>query len=405
MRFDTIVLDEKNIGREIERFVSITDRRHWERVISNYDKASGITYRYYLTRRNPLIEPLKEYFKLQKQGRSIWKNRTPQIEFLAMQAFTINNITKNLSKSARSRVFGRLKSDDIRPLLFELRMSAHFFRNNFDVEFVEYEGDPSSKTFDFLISKDSVEGEVECKFKSYDAGKSITTDGFYQLSDEIYKKLLKTEAHCLIEIKCLVKLGKNRDIFVDLSERIKSAVDKKDSKIVLEGKFEITIHYLSDSLIVKTPEQLDSVIKDYLTPRCHVASLGNDDKTLIIKIESVLEDSVVTNIYNELKDSLDQFSGERPGLIACHIEGVFPNEWEQLKGDSALGKMTRELFLKDRAKNIHTVGYSSTTEVFKAGNFKEFQNPGLMFRNPNCVFDKWVDIFCFEKDSKMEIIW
>ena len=98
MRFDTIVLDEKNIGREIERFVSITDRRHWERVISNYDKASGITYRYYLTRRNPLIEPLKEYFKLQKQGRSIWKNRTPQIEFLAMQAFTINNITKNLSK-------------------------------------------------------------------------------------------------------------------------------------------------------------------------------------------------------------------------------------------------------------------------------------------------------------------
>jgi hypothetical protein len=287
-------------------------------------------------------------------------------------------------------------------LLFELRSSAHFFRNNFDVEFVEYEGDASAKTFDFLVSKDSVECEVECKFKSVDAGKSITTDGFYQLCDEIYRRLLKTNEHCLIDIRCHVKLGRNKDRFVDLSQEIESAVLSGESDISVEEQFNISIEYFEN---FKSPTQLDAVIAEYRTPTCHIGCLGNDDKTLIVRLESVITDSVVTNIYNELRQSLNQFSGTRPGLIACHVEGIFPNEWGDLKGDSALGIMTRKLLSKDRARHIHTVGYSSAAEPFKTGGLKEFRNPGLMFRNPNCLFDPYKDFFCYEKKSKTNIVW
>ncbi len=139
MKFDTILLDEVNLGREIERFISFTDRRHWESVLQKFEQNPGITYSYFINRRNPLLEPLKEYIALHKKGRSIWKNKTPGIEFLAITAFTINNITKNLSDKARKKFLPRLKGDDIRPLLFELKIAAHFLRNNFDVEFTEYE--------------------------------------------------------------------------------------------------------------------------------------------------------------------------------------------------------------------------------------------------------------------------
>lgn len=406
MRFDTIYLDEVNIGREIERFISFTDRNHWEDVVQKFDRNPGITYRYFLNRRNPLIAPLKEYADLSKKGKSIWKNKTPGIEFLAINAFTINNITKNLSETARKKFLPRLKVDDIRSLLFELRIASHFLRKNFNVEFTEYEStDDQKRTFDFLVSKDSHQGEVECKFKTFDAGKAITTDGFYLLCDEIYTRWLKTDIHCLLEITCHDKLGKNRQKFAEIATAIISAINNREKNTKIGDEFEVAIHYLSSNIVIKTPQQLDNVIKDYRTPKSHFASLGDESKTLIIKIETSLEESVLTNIFEELKEASKQFSTEKPGLIACHIEGIFPNEWAQLKGDSSLAIMTYEFFKREGSKHIHTIGYSSVSEPQVLHSFKEFQTPGLMFCNPDCVFDIEQDIFAFRSKSETDLVW
>ncbi len=261
------------------------------------------------------------------------------------------------------------------------------------------------RTFDFLLTKDSFQGEVECKFKTFEAGKAITTNGFYLLCDEIYKQLIKTNLHCLIEIVCHDKLGKNKQTFVQIANAIMSAVNFGETSTKVGDDFEVQIHYLSKEIVVKTPEQLDSVIKDYVTPKSHFATLGNESKTLIVKIETTLEESVLSNIFDEMKEASKQFSGKRPGLIACHIEGIFSNEWQQLKGDSSLANMTYRFYDREASKHVHTIGYSSVAEPQFLNSFKEFQTPALMFCNPNCVFNTGQDIFQLRAENKAGLVW
>lgn len=406
MKFDTIILDELRIGREIERFLAITNRSHWENVIKKFDQNPGITYRYFLTRRNPLIEPIKEYLDLSKRGKSIWKNKTPSIQFLAIIAFTVNNVTKNLSETAKKKFIPRLLGDDLRSVLFELKIASHFLRNNFDAEFTEYEStDDQSRTFDFFVSKDTIQGEIECKFKSFDTAKAITTDGFYLLCDEIYKLLAKTDVHCLLDISCQDKLGKSKQRFIKIAKAIESAVRNGEPKLNVDDEFYVRMHYLPNETVVRTPEQLHFLIKDYVTPKSHIASLGNNHNTLIIKIETTLEERVLSNIFDELKKASKQFSGRNAGLIACHIEGIFPNEWQQLMGDSSLAHMTYKFYERETSKHVHTIGYSSSAETLVKGNFRELQTPALVFSNPNCKFNIGQDIFKLTKMNKTNLIW
>ena len=178
-----------------------------------------------------------------------------------------------------------------------------------------------------------------------------------------------------------------------------------NKKLKGHDEFEIKIHYLSKDMIIKTPEHLDSVIKDYRTPKSHFASLGNENKSLIIKIETTVEESVLTNIFQEMKKASKQFSGKHPGLIACHVEGIFPNEWEQLKGDSSLANMTYRFYDREASKHVHTIGYSSVAEPQVLHSFKEFQTPALMFCNPNCAYSPGQDIFQLGPESKADLVW
>jgi len=267
------------------------------------------------------------------------------------------------SEQARTKFLSILKTDDIRSLLFELNIAAHFLRNNFDVEFTDYERtDDHKRTFDFLVNKDSFQGEVECKFKTFDASKAVTTDSFYLLCDEIYRQLLKTEVHCLIEMVCHNKLDKNKQKHEKIANAIRSAIKNGEKNINIDDEFEIQMHYLSNKVVINTSEQLDSVIKDYKTPKSHFASLGNEKKSIVIKIETTVEESLLANIFDELKKASKQLSCTLPGLIACHIEGIFPNEWEQLKSEGALANMTNKFYEREASKHVHTIGYSSIAE-------------------------------------------
>jgi hypothetical protein len=137
-----------------------------------------------------LIIPIKQYFTLYEGGKSIWKNRTLEIDYLARIAFQINHILKRVNDQARKEIKGRLRSDDPRSVLFESVMVSHFIRHDYGIEFVEYERtEQNGRTFDFLVSKNGFEAEVECKFKSYDTGRKITRAASALVCDLIIKCL------------------------------------------------------------------------------------------------------------------------------------------------------------------------------------------------------------------------
>jgi hypothetical protein len=115
---NTIGIEDVQFEREIERFLDFTGKSHWKEVIQQFDITEGIYYKCdSLMKRNPLIIPIKQYFTLYEGGKSIWKNRTLEIDYLARIAFQINHILKRVNDQARKEIKGRLRSDDPRSVL------------------------------------------------------------------------------------------------------------------------------------------------------------------------------------------------------------------------------------------------------------------------------------------------
>ncbi|MDP3049121.1 MAG: hypothetical protein Q8N12_06800 [Thermodesulfovibrionales bacterium] len=298
-------LDVKTIGREIEQFLSVTGRVYWEKLIKKVDASGGIFYKEYLLRRNPFIEGFRQYFHLYSRAKSIWKNRSEEIDYLTQKIFIINKIIRNVNDRGQAQIIGRLRGGDIRSFLHEITIATHFLRNGFEVNFVEYERpEDEGRTFDFLVSRDSIEAEVECKSKSYDAGRKIKRDGFYILCDELFRQFKSTKMKCLLEINCSENLGQNHDIFIGIAKKIKVAIGNGDKNIIFSEDFSITINYLPPETLIDSEGKFASVIRPYWTPKSHFAIVSNNEMTMIIKVESEENDRVLKAMYDELKSSL-----------------------------------------------------------------------------------------------------
>ncbi|MBI4847704.1 MAG: hypothetical protein HY808_03895 [Nitrospirae bacterium] len=400
MRLISVDLDTKKFGREIDLFLNFTGRKYWKKLIEKIDATDGIFYKNYLLKRNPFINPLKQYFHLCYNGKSIWKTRSPEIYYLAQKAFVINRIINNVSDSAKRQIKGRLTSDDIRSILFEIKIITHFLRNDFNAEFVEYERTTNQgRIFDFLVTRNDIESEIECKWKSYDAGRKIRRAGFYMFCDELMRQLRQYKTKCLIELNCTNNLGQNQSIFREIVNDIKFAIDSKKDQINFKNTLSISVRYLPEDLIIDSDEKFKSIIEPYRTHGSHFAVVSNNDVTFVIKVESEENDKVLKTIYDELKSSLNQFSTKRPGLIACNIEGIYPEQWEELKGETGLTVMTRHLLNKENANHIHTVSYTSEIETIVAGNITDYSSPALFFKNPNCSFHAGEDIYSLTSDK------
>jgi hypothetical protein len=399
MKLPSVDLNVRHFGREIERFLANTDRKHWEKLIKKIEATEGIFFKSYLLRRNPLIHGIQQYLYLCRQGQVIWKHRSPEIELLVRNAFIINRLLYSLNESAKKQILGRLRNDDIRSLLHELSIATHFFRNGCDVVFVEHEGKlEGNGTYDLHVLRNSLEAEVECKYKSYDAGRKIKRAALYLLCDEIIKQLGNYHIRCLIEIDCMRTLGQNRSTIISVVDKLKSAIDRREQRISFNKDFSINVNYLPEKLVIKSDEEVRTTIEPFVTPQSHFATVSNDEMTVIIKVESEERDKVLRAIYGELKQALDQFSKTNPGLISCYIEGIYPEQWQELQGDNGLAAMTTYLLDREKADHIHTIAYSSEIEVTRMGYITDHTHPVLFFRNPNCSFHRGEDIFSLKTD-------
>ncbi|MBI5665088.1 MAG: hypothetical protein HZC49_08410 [Nitrospirae bacterium] len=394
MILDYIGVHEKQFAREIELFLVNTDKRYWEKIIKKFDAEGGVYYRVYLQTRNPLAEGIRQYLGLLREGKSLWKHRTREIDDLVQIVFTVNRILKHVSAKAKKEIISKLTSEDIRSFLHELTIATHFLRNRFNVEFVEYERSHSTgTTFDFLVTTDSMEAEIECKTKSYDAGRRVTRKGFYLFCDEIIKQLSSYKVKCVIELNCSNQLGQDQSTFRLIAQKLRGAIEHRSEIVTFNENLSLSINYLSPLTIIDSAESFASVVQPFWTPQSHFATLSNSETTIIIKVQSEAPDIVLQALYNELKGSLNQFSSKRPALIACHIEGIYPEQWEELRKGSGLAAMTSRLLGKEKAAHIHTIAYSSEIERIRAANRIDITHPVLFFTNDSCSRFKDQDIF------------
>lgn len=393
-----IAIEDKRFEREIELFLGSTGREYWRRQCGKIAKCpDGFFKLEIFLKRNPLISPIRHYSQLRRAGKSVWKNRSDEIDLLARTAFQINKVMNSVNENARNQIKGRVRSGDNRSLLFELDIATHFLRNGFQVEFAEYEcSNQNQRIFDFLVSRNSIEAEIECKWKSYDAGRKIRREDFYQLCDEIFRQLDSEKIRCLFEISCRKAFRPNHDIIKQIVCGLKSALADNRTRSSTVSDILISVIYLNDTDRIDSKDKFEEIVEPYRTPEAHFATLLNSKGTIIIKIQSEEKDRILKAIYDEIKKCLDQFSKTRPALIACHIEGVLPEEWELLKGENGLARMVTHFLNRENATHIHTLAFSSGGEVHSVPGIIDYSSPMLFFRNPNARFHWSENIFGFE---------
>ncbi|MHB1530428.1 MAG: hypothetical protein ACYCXT_13610 [Acidiferrobacteraceae bacterium] len=103
---------------------------------------------------------------------------------------------KQLKPAGRKQVAGRLRDglqneNGLVALQHEMRAEAHFLRNGFDVEPFDLE----HGGVDFIVSKDGVIAEVECKMASPDIGRMIHRQHMIQLSRTSWPVLVDVASH------------------------------------------------------------------------------------------------------------------------------------------------------------------------------------------------------------------
>lgn len=117
-------------------------------------------------------------------------------------------------------------------------------------------------------------------------------------------------------------------------------------------------------------------------------------ETLILGCESTDKDRVLKAIYEDLKHGADQLTKTRPSMLACQIEDLEDDAWEQLRGNSGLAAMTARLFQSLDRNHLNCVVYSSdktppkqygTTTSFSATNLS-FGNKSAKFSLPKSFF-------------------
>lgn len=382
-------LKDTQVAKEIDKFLMLTGKRHWENIIENIENNSGFFYKQYLYIQNPLASAISYYNMLCKKGKSIRHYiNDRQIYFLCSNALLFNFLFKNLEDKCKNMLLGRIRADDIRSLLFEFETIIHFFRSGASIDFLEYEDkNNSGQIYDFFIQMNNKEFEVECKYKEYDSKRKITRPAMYMLLDLITKRINIQEFNCIVSIEVKNSLTKNHIRQNKIVERLKHKLYRNWEKSEYE-EYYLEIIPIGFNGTLNTFEKVLNVIKPFYIANNHFVSLCGDNNNFFLRFLTLEKENLVDGIYESLKKTPSQFSQKRAAIISCYLEGIYSQDWIYLKDEGGLYNMTKHFLFKEENNFIHSVLYASKPEPSFKESLSDNKKPILTFKNPYTTFYK-----------------
>ena len=104
-----------------------------------------------------------------------------------------------------------------------------------------------------------------------------------------------------------------------------------------------TLHFeirnLPSGLQIRTEKEAAAALGKHFVPAANYLVLINRE-TLIVGCESTDRNRVLKAIYDDLKRGAESVFKTRPALIACQLEDIEDNDWNQLQGETGLAAMT-----------------------------------------------------------------
>lgn len=405
------------IPAHVSRFISITGWKPWKRRLDwlNEQIRANPTMSLFVSERFAIELAFYEVRKhYRSTGNYPWPPKSLEQQRLYSFAAMVSRCHHRLSPSGRKRLRGMidhsLKTDDgFASLAFEMKIAAHLMTKGFDVGFNDME---AGRGFDYLVSQDNAEVEVECKFVSGDIGRKVHLKRVHQLGGvllgTIHGLLEKEEGGKLVRISIPDRLEGSREQLEEIAGLVDKLISEERLSITQNGYTVSTSGFsLADSPFGQLPADEISVelVQQYLFDQHDVDNrnvLVNFRPTkgaVLIVIESEKKDAVLRGIHAELKDSArKQFSGDRPGIFCCELGDLTEEQLlslgEDRKGGSGLQYMVTDLLR--RRPQIHTIAFTTTGTVYiKEATSQLTQHtsaqetgPSFVFKNPQHPLSK-----------------
>lgn len=310
-------------------------------------------------------------------------------------ASTVVEVHDRLTSRGRKALEGRLRASlqtegGLAPIYVEMELTRQLWDGGFDVTFADLEG---HEDFDLLFRNARVEGEIECKAISVDAGRKIHRKHFYRFIDSISRELQQrgeSGADDVFVITLDDRLPSEEGAQRDLRKAFQQFMQDRAGTEVKGAFYRFTRELFSmrfPAVALASAESFNSRCRELYGANCHMngAIAPDFSSAALVVMRSEREDDTSKPVLEALKQAANQFSGTRPSFIAVQLNDIGPADLllEHLRW--RMGLLSQHVFRDQNRSHVaatHFTAYGGlTTPGTRAGC------PAFAVINPDAKFD------------------
>jgi hypothetical protein len=309
--------------------------------------------------------------------------------FAAMTARVHRRLPADAQNRLRARIAGALKDNiGLAPLAFEMRTVEHFMRAGFDVEFYDL---CNNGGWDFVMRKDEIAIDVECKAISGDVGRKVHLLTQYQLGRELYRSMAAAERPGLVRFAVATvpdRLFSHREFLLAVANTLTQALsESRDTAAddVCRVTYRETPITGSPFDFFGSPRVTNDVVIEFCqtelreTVRHLMMTFTPRRSATVIAVRSAKPDTLLRTVLRQLKEGARQLSGDRPGMLCVQFRNMTSAELRDVAGTprqtsepTGIQLMTNEFFRGEGRDHVHTVAYTApgdfVTRTYRIGD-------------------------------------
>jgi hypothetical protein len=298
-----------------------------------------------------------------------------------------------LTQAGRTALVGRIRDalqagTGFAALYFEMDMALRLMGEGFDVGFPDLE---RRARYDLEFSKGAVEGEVECKSLSADAGRKIHRKHFYRFM-EVISPALVARADAGGDDVLLISLEDRLPSLVAQQKLLRAATERLCSNPSLNevaGEFfSITRVSYQEKLGMASQESERAFYNaccGVFGKDIHVSGAVTEKGICLIVMRSKQEDDHSKPWLQATEEAAKQFSGKRPGFIGVQLNDIQSADLALQPVRQRAEILSGALFFRSDTKHVAATFFAAYGGL--VAREKGIYAPGFSVLNPNLKYN------------------
>lgn len=390
MRFQ-LATDLEGLAAYFPNFLALADQDRWKkRALQLARDAQSSPFQAKIVVDYHWLEwELTEQFLIQEiHGQLLPEQVMPRALGAMYFAGNLVEVYNRLSAAGRVALQGRVRDalkaeTGFAALYLEMEIASLLLTEGFDIEFPDLEG---TGRYDLHFTKGMIEGEVECKSLSADAGRKIHRKDFYRFIDALGPKIADRAAN-----------GASEVLLVTVEDRFPAVMERQDalrdalSRMLSAGHID---HEAGDFFTINredyrkhlgpTPlsseKELYRSCQDAFGDNCHASGAMTEKGSCLVVVRSRREDDTSKPLLEALKKAASQLSGSRPSFIAVQFDEIQPADLTLPHLRRRAGLFSYVLFEERRVPHLAAIYFCAYggTQITSQG----VGTPAFVYWNP-----------------------